>query len=115
MDVREESRQSRDGDIVRQEIEFRDSPPDLGFRGKLVVPKSVSALPSSVYCSTSTYHGHNKHLGCNLRRMLAHLEDIIPQGRTSTNRSPQRANRQQAGGDGWEKHHGGAEVYCLEQ
>lgn len=47
--------------------------------------------------------------------MLAHLKDTLFRCRTSTNRSPQRANRQQAGGEGREKHHGGAEVYCLEQ
>lgn len=48
MDVREERRQSRDGDIVRQEIEFRNSPPDLGFRGKLVGPNQ--SLCAALVC-----------------------------------------------------------------
>ena len=117
MDVREERRQPRNGDVVRQKIEFGNSPPDLGLRGKLAVRKSVSALlcPPPSRCSTPTYHGNNKHLGRNGGRLLFHLGVGISQGRISAYGSPQRANRQQTGGEGWEKHHGGAEVYCLEQ
>ena len=35
MDVRKERREARNGDVLREQVELRDSVPDLSFRSKL--------------------------------------------------------------------------------
>jgi hypothetical protein len=60
VDVRVQRRQTRDSDVVGQQVKFRDVPPGFSFRFEL---EDVSHATES--SSEGTYHGDDEHLGRN--------------------------------------------------